>query len=62
MQCNTAIRIGRQFHLDKRILCQFKRFHSTVDTDDVAKHSLLANEWWDKTGPMKALHSLNQIR
>lgn len=35
---------------------------STVDTDDVRRHSFLADDWWNPAGPMKALHSLNKIR
>lgn len=36
--------------------------NSTVDNDDVRRHSYLAADWWDPVGPMKALHSLNKIR
>lgn len=42
-----------------------KRSHyqaSTVDAEDVKRHSYLAAEWWNPNGPMKALHSMNQIR
>ena len=35
---------------------------STVDIEDVRRHSYLAADWWNPTGPMKALHSMNQIR
>lgn len=35
---------------------------STVDSADVKRHAKLADNWWDPHGPMKALHSMNQIR
>jgi len=35
---------------------------STVDSDEVARFSALANEWWDAAGPMAPLHRLNPVR
>lgn len=35
---------------------------TTVDTEDVKRHGKLAQDWWNRTGPMRALHSMNQIR
>lgn len=35
---------------------------STVDSADIKRHAKLADQWWDPHGPMKALHSMNQIR
>ncbi|KAL1131917.1 hypothetical protein AAG570_011528, partial [Ranatra chinensis] len=37
-------------------------FQATVDKSDVARHSKLAEEWWDPLGPMKGLHSMNDLR
>lgn len=34
----------------------------SVDTDDVQRHARLAADWWNPSGPMRALHSLNSIR
>lgn len=33
-----------------------------IDNQTVEKFSSLANEWWDKNGPLHTLHSLNPIR
>lgn len=33
-----------------------------VDSEEIAKFSALANEWWDPNGPMKPLHELNPLR
>ena len=35
---------------------------STVDTDEVARFSALAADWWDASGPMAPLHRLNPVR
>jgi 2-polyprenyl-6-hydroxyphenyl methylase/3-demethylubiquinone-9 3-methyltransferase len=35
---------------------------STVDEREVARFSMLANEWWDQHGKMAALHRLNPLR
>lgn len=35
---------------------------SSIDDSDINRHAKLALEWWNQTGPMIALHSLNQIR
>lgn len=35
---------------------------TTVDTNDVEKHSQLVKQWWDPNGPMLALHSYNLLR
>jgi 2-polyprenyl-6-hydroxyphenyl methylase/3-demethylubiquinone-9 3-methyltransferase len=34
----------------------------TVDTEEVARFSRLAEEWWDTRGPMAALHKFNPAR
>ena len=34
----------------------------TVDTEEVARFSRLAGEWWDARGPMAALHKFNPVR
>src|SRR5271154_2246766 len=34
----------------------------TIDTDEVARFSRLAGQWWDPRGPMAALHKLNPVR
>lgn len=33
-----------------------------VDSQEIAKFSALAQEWWDVHGPMKPLHALNPLR
>jgi 2-polyprenyl-6-hydroxyphenyl methylase / 3-demethylubiquinone-9 3-methyltransferase len=35
---------------------------NTVDADEVARFSALAEEWWDTSGPMAPLHKLNPLR
>ena len=35
---------------------------STVDRDEVARFSALAEEWWNAKGPLAPLHRLNPIR
>ncbi len=35
---------------------------STIDTDEVARFSALAEEWWNPAGPLKALHWLGPVR
>jgi 2-polyprenyl-6-hydroxyphenyl methylase/3-demethylubiquinone-9 3-methyltransferase len=35
---------------------------STVNTDEVARFSALAEEWWDAKGPLAPLHRLNPVR
>jgi len=35
---------------------------STLQEEELVKFRQLANEWWDPKGPLKALHSLNQLR
>lgn len=36
--------------------------YSNVDSEEIAKFSALAKEWWDENGPMKPLHALNPLR
>jgi 2-polyprenyl-6-hydroxyphenyl methylase/3-demethylubiquinone-9 3-methyltransferase len=36
--------------------------HSTVDADQVARFSALADEWWDPGGSFRPLHKLNPVR
>ena len=35
---------------------------STVDREEVARFSALAERWWDPDGPMRPLHRLNPVR
>lgn len=35
---------------------------NTVDIDEVARFSALADKWWDTSGPMAPLHKLNPLR
>ena len=34
----------------------------TVDQEEVARFSRLAGQWWDRRGPMAALHKFNPVR
>lgn len=36
--------------------------HSTVDAEDVARFSAIAEEWWDENGKFKPLHRINPLR
>jgi 2-polyprenyl-6-hydroxyphenyl methylase/3-demethylubiquinone-9 3-methyltransferase len=36
--------------------------NSTVNELEVAKFNLLAEQWWDKEGPLKTLHDINSAR
>ena len=33
-----------------------------VNFADVDHHSKLSSEWWDRNGPMRGLHAMNQVR
>ena len=35
---------------------------TNVDTKEIAKFSKLANDWWDKNGPLRTLHDMNALR
>lgn len=35
---------------------------STIDADDVARFSRIADEWWDEQGKFKPLHRINPLR
>lgn len=35
---------------------------TTIDADEVARFSAMAEEWWDPTGKFKPLHKFNPIR
>lgn len=35
---------------------------TTIDADEVARFSAMADEWWDPTGKFKPLHRFNPIR
>ena len=37
-------------------------YMQNVNTDEIAKFSAFANDWWNPTGSMKALHALNPLR
>lgn len=36
--------------------------HSAETLREVKHHDKLAADWWNKNGPMAALHALNEIR
>ena len=38
------------------------RGRTTVDAEEVRAFSILADEWWDETGPFRMLHRLNPVR
>lgn len=60
----SLARLNKYSVLDRRGLQFVKRYQhqSNVDVEDVVRHSHLACDWWNPSGPMKALHSMNQIR
>ncbi|XP_037079818.1 LOW QUALITY PROTEIN: ubiquinone biosynthesis O-methyltransferase-like [Pollicipes pollicipes] len=35
---------------------------STVNTDEVAKFSRMAGQWWDELGEVRPLHAMNELR
>jgi 2-polyprenyl-6-hydroxyphenyl methylase / 3-demethylubiquinone-9 3-methyltransferase len=35
---------------------------TTIDTDEIAKFSAMADEWWDPAGKFKPLHKFNPVR
>ena len=35
---------------------------NSIDPDEVAHFSAMAEEWWDESGPMRPLHRLNPVR
>ena len=35
---------------------------TNVDTQEIAKFSKLANDWWDENGPLRTLHDMNALR
>jgi 2-polyprenyl-6-hydroxyphenyl methylase/3-demethylubiquinone-9 3-methyltransferase len=35
---------------------------ATIDQDEVARFSRMAEQWWDPRGPMAALHKFNPVR
>jgi 2-polyprenyl-6-hydroxyphenyl methylase/3-demethylubiquinone-9 3-methyltransferase len=39
-----------------------RRSNTTIDPEDVARFDRLAAQWWDKDGPMQALHKFNPVR
>jgi 2-polyprenyl-6-hydroxyphenyl methylase/3-demethylubiquinone-9 3-methyltransferase len=38
------------------------RKDESIDPDEVARFSAMADEWWDADGPMRPLHRLNPVR
>jgi 2-polyprenyl-6-hydroxyphenyl methylase/3-demethylubiquinone-9 3-methyltransferase len=36
--------------------------HSTIDAEEVARFSRIADEWWDENGKFKPLHRMNPLR
>ena len=36
--------------------------HSSIDPEEVARFSALADRWWDATGPFAPLHRFNPVR
>ncbi|XP_055628166.1 ubiquinone biosynthesis O-methyltransferase, mitochondrial [Toxorhynchites rutilus septentrionalis] len=43
-------------------LCHSTTQHSNVDPREIDNLGKLSEEWWDPTGPLKGLHSMNAIR
>lgn len=39
-----------------------KNIESTIDNQEVNKFAQHANDWWDKQGPLKTLHDINDTR
>ncbi|QDG75627.1 bifunctional 2-polyprenyl-6-hydroxyphenol methylase/3-demethylubiquinol 3-O-methyltransferase UbiG [Labrenzia sp. PHM005] len=39
-----------------------KMTSGTIDSDEVARFSAMADEWWDPTGKFKPLHKFNPVR
>ncbi len=37
-------------------------FNSTIDEQEVKKFAQHATQWWDKDGPLKTLHDINDAR
>ena len=37
-------------------------YHGTIDQKEVNKFSELCDNWWNESGDLKALHTLNQLR
>ncbi len=35
---------------------------TTLDNDEIARFSAIANEWWDETGKFAPLHKINPVR
>jgi len=35
---------------------------SSLDPSDIARFAALGQDWWDPTGPMRALHEINPLR
>lgn len=35
---------------------------STIDSEEVARFSAMAEEWWDPTGKFKPLHKFSPVR
>jgi len=46
----------------ERVISEENVAISTIDTIEVQHHSDLKDNWWDKRGSMKALHTLNHLR
>jgi len=39
-----------------------KKNESTIDDQELHKFAQHANDWWDKEGPLKTLHDINDVR
>jgi 2-polyprenyl-6-hydroxyphenyl methylase/3-demethylubiquinone-9 3-methyltransferase len=39
-----------------------QKTNGTIDSDEVARFSALADQWWDPTGKFKPLHKFNPVR
>ncbi|KAM3965036.1 ubiquinone biosynthesis O-methyltransferase, mitochondrial [Aphomia sociella] len=37
-------------------------YHTTIDKPNVDKFTEILNEWWNPTGPIVALHAMNEVR
>ena len=45
-----------------RCLLSTANAQSTVRENEIEKFRALSRQWWDVNGPLKALHSFNQLR
>lgn len=39
-----------------------KEYESSIDTQELNKFAQISSQWWDKNGPLKTLHDINEPR